>query len=459
MTEILLRVSNLSTHLGSPDRPVRVVEGVNLEIRRGKTFALLLEAARFTAEPNFGAVIFRRTSPQITSEGGLWDTAERIYPLLGAEGFAQKQWRFKSGAKVSFSHLQHEKDKFAWQGAQLPLIGLDELTHFTEGQFWYLLSRNRDPSGTVRPYVRATTNPDPDSWVAKLIEWWIDQDTGYAIPERSGVVRWMARVIDVVVWADSSEALEAEHPGCQPLSLTFIASSWQDNPLGLAADPGYMARLSNLPRVEAERLKSGNWKIRAAAGDYFGAADLPIIERGELPARRARIRWWDRAATKPSATNPDPDWTAGALLSADPDDGTIYVEDVDRFREGPGAVQARILKRAEEDGRNTVVGLYRDPAQAGKVEADLYIRLLAGYRVEIATEQTSKEVKAGPLSSYAQGAGPGMGRVRMVRGPWNDAFIAEAENFPKTAHDDQIDATSHAFNSMHTQGVQISFAV
>ena len=44
MTDTLLSVSNLTTHLGSPDRPVRVVEGVDLEIRRGETFALLGES-------------------------------------------------------------------------------------------------------------------------------------------------------------------------------------------------------------------------------------------------------------------------------------------------------------------------------------------------------------------------------------------------------------------------------
>ena len=44
MTDTLLSVSNLTTHLGNPDRPVRVVEGVDLEIRRGETFALLGES-------------------------------------------------------------------------------------------------------------------------------------------------------------------------------------------------------------------------------------------------------------------------------------------------------------------------------------------------------------------------------------------------------------------------------
>ncbi len=405
----------------------------------GKTFALLLEGARFSGEKDFGGVIFRRTSPQITAEGGLWDTAEQVYPLLGAEGFGRKEWRFPAGARLVFSHLQHDKDKFSWQGAQLPFIGLDELTHFTAGQFWYVVSRNRDPSGTVRPYIRCTTNPDPDSWVADLIAWWIDQDTGYAIPERSGLVRWFVRQNDQLHWADSREALLEQFPGSDPLSLTFIASSWKDNPLGMAADPGYMAKLSNLPKVEAERLKNGNWKVRAAAGDYFAYPDFDIIERAELPEQVRWWRFWDRAGTVPSDTNPDPDWTAGVLLGIDREN-IYYVADVQRFRARPSQVMERILAQAEADGYAVEIGLSQDPGQAGKFEIEQYMGALSGYTIRVEREKGNKETRATPVSSQA-----GQRRIKIVRGAWNDAYLNELVAFPKVAHDDQVDATSGAF--------------
>src|SRR5690606_25652328 len=82
-------------------------------------------------------------------------------------------WHFPSGALIKFSHLEHEQDIYNHQGGQYCLIIFDELTHFTRKQFIYLLSRNRSTCG-VRPYVRATCNPDPESFVAELIEWWID---------------------------------------------------------------------------------------------------------------------------------------------------------------------------------------------------------------------------------------------------------------------------------------------
>ena len=82
---------------------------------------------------------------------------------------------------------------YDWQGAQITLICFDELTHFSAHQFFYMVSRNRSTCG-VRPYIRATCNPDADSWVADLLAWWIDQETGLPIRERAGVVRYYIRI-------------------------------------------------------------------------------------------------------------------------------------------------------------------------------------------------------------------------------------------------------------------------
>src|SRR4029077_9839556 len=80
-----------------------------------------------------------------------------------------------------FSHLQLATSVYDWQGAQITLICFDELAHFTAHQFFYLLSRNRSTCG-IKPYIRATCNPDADSWVAEFLAWWIDPETGFPIP-------------------------------------------------------------------------------------------------------------------------------------------------------------------------------------------------------------------------------------------------------------------------------------
>src|ERR1700709_1584215 len=102
----------------------------------GKTWALLLEPLRHVGTPDFGAVIFRRNSKQVRNEGGLWDESAKLYPLVGAKPQESiLQWKFPSGAKLKFDHLEHEKNKYDWQGSQIPLIGFDELTHFSKSQF------------------------------------------------------------------------------------------------------------------------------------------------------------------------------------------------------------------------------------------------------------------------------------------------------------------------------------
>lgn len=218
----------------------------------GKSWALLCEGLRHRANRDFSAVIFRRNAVQVRNPGGLWDEAMRLYPLFQASPRQQLlDWRFPSGARVKFSHLERESDMLTWQGAQIPLICFDELTHFSRAQFFYLLSRNRSTCG-VAPYIRATCNPDADSWVAEFISWWIDEDSGLAIPARSSALRWMIRLGDSLVWADSREALIAAHGEDCAALLGFSEKAGAVISAGLNA-------LTVPAQMEAIRAKNENW--------------------------------------------------------------------------------------------------------------------------------------------------------------------------------------------------------
>ena len=100
---------------------------------------------------------------------------------------------------MRFAHLQHEQNKFDWQGSQIPLVCFDEVsTHFSQSQFLYMLSRNRSMSG-VRPYVRATTNPDAESWVKEFLAPWVD-DEHPDYPWPSGALRWFTQIDGKIMW-------------------------------------------------------------------------------------------------------------------------------------------------------------------------------------------------------------------------------------------------------------------
>ncbi len=193
----------------------------------------------------YEAVVFRRQSVDITGSGGLWSEAQKLYRPFGAQfragQYLDARWD-DTNSVIQFAHLNNEADVYNWQGKQLAFVGMDELTHFTEKQFWYIWTRLRSMCG-IRPYLRATCNPDPDSFVAKLIDWWIGED-GYPIPERDGVLRWFCRRGDDLQWFDSSEECQAylDSVGdrkAKPKSLTFIRSEMQDNAIGMAAQPDY----------------------------------------------------------------------------------------------------------------------------------------------------------------------------------------------------------------------------
>lgn len=249
----------------------------------GKTLGLLIEPLRHINNGNFGGVIFRRTSTMIRAEGGLWDSSNRLYSLIDSSRAKQStlEWFFDSGAKLKFSHLEYEKNKYDWQGSEIAFLGFDELTHFTKSMFFYLLSRNRSTCG-VKPYVRATCNPDPDSWVAEFIDWWIDKD-GYPIKEREGILRYFMTDNDKYIWGDSKEevvekgwyVLEdmVKKSGLNPdqfvKSVTFIGGSIYDNKKLMETDPGYLGNLMAQSEEEKSRLLRGNWKALKTDNDIY----------------------------------------------------------------------------------------------------------------------------------------------------------------------------------------------
>src|ERR1700730_4800374 len=98
----------------------------------GKWLGLILEPLRHVGRvANFTAVFFRRTTPQITNPGGLWDESQNFYPRVGGSPHLRAQeWRWPRGGKIKFSHLQLASTVYDWQGDQITLICFDAVIHF-----------------------------------------------------------------------------------------------------------------------------------------------------------------------------------------------------------------------------------------------------------------------------------------------------------------------------------------
>ena len=427
----------------------------------GKSFGLLMSALRYKNVPGFGCTIFRRNFNQIFSQGGLWDESMKIYQgIRGADPkFARGQWWFRNQnggivSKVTFAHIERDEDVHKWQGSQICEIGFDELTHFSEKTFFYMLSRNRSTCG-VEPFIRATCNPDADSWVAKFIEWWIDPDTGYPIPERSGKLRWFVRRDEILYWANTKQELwkqfdlKTPEEKAEPRSVTFIMSKLEDNQDLLKVNPGYMANLKAMSVIERERLLHGNWKIKAAAGlffkrsqvgDYLSFVPDDVIEW---------VRCWDLAATE-KTENGDPAFTSGVLMGKRKN-GRYIVADVVNKQMSASDVRQTIKHTAQQDiakYKRVKIRLPKDPGQAGKEQAESYIKFLAGFNVVTVAETGSKEARAEPMAAQWQA-----GNFDVLTGAWNEEYLQQLENFPDSKFKDMVDASANAFTELETKNV------
>lgn len=416
----------------------------------GKTWSLAVEPLRHLNNPNFGAVIFRRMRPQIILQGGLLDETRSLYAPFGPKfNNSDLFYTFPTGMRVTLDSMQYEKDVEQWQGAQIPLIEWDELTHFTEKQFFYMLSRNRSTCG-VKPYTRASCNPDPDSFVAKLIAWWINQDTGYAIPERGGVIRWFYRISDVMHWYDSREEAMYAHPEqaklAPPKSLTFIPSLLDDNQVLMQKDPGYKANLMALSEVDMQRLLAGNWKIRPTAGKIFNRAWFEIVDA--VPAGGEECRGWDFAATERKMAKADPDYTAGVKIRRV--NGIYYVMDCVAVQEGPTETDRLFVNTAQQDitiarqsGTEHYVRFEQEPGAAAIRDAMRLVGLLDGFDVAAVRSGSDKITRAKAFAAQAKA-----GNVKVLRGEWNEMWLHHMHGQPDLPHDDIMDGSSLAYNEL-----------
>jgi predicted phage terminase large subunit-like protein len=174
-----------------------------------------------------------------------------------------------------------------------------------------------------------------------------------------------------------------------------------------------------------------------ARREWFRVVEVP-------PACSRRVRAWDFAATPENARG-EGDYTVGALLGQYP--GGWVILDMIRQRVAGGAVAGLVKRVAEQDGRGVEVVVEQEPGATGKIAAAYLTRELAGWNVRTVAPQGDKVTRAMPLLAQAEA-----GNVAMLRAGWNAALLDELASFPGGAHDDQVDAASHAFNRLSSGG-------
>ncbi len=224
----------------------------------GQTVDALLFALRY---PRSKQLILRRTFSEL--DKSLIRTTLMLYPReLFTFNSSSHTGKFKNGSVIDFGYCAAENDVYQYQSAEYDIIRFDELTHFTEAQYIYLISRVRGANSYPKQ-IKSSTNPGGvgHSWVKR-------------------------RFVD-------KAARGEPFIGEDGMRRIFIPSLLDDNKFLMNGDPEYKNRLLALPEKEKRALLHGDWDI--FDGQYFSefSRKLHVIEPFEIPQGWRKYRTID----------------------------------------------------------------------------------------------------------------------------------------------------------------------
>jgi len=278
----------------------------------GKSEVLLLDACYDTANPNFSCVYIRKETKQLDKGGGLFDKASKIFPILGGkENRSKMYYSFPSGAKTEFDHIQNESKtevEKRFKGLEIPAMYIDEIDQFTFETFLIVMGSNRNSHG-IRNRIIGTCNPNPDSWLRTMLEWYIKED-GYIDMERNGKVRYFyvyGKSVNEIIWGNTkAEVYEraksyidtALSPSLRKVgiteddfikSFTFIRGELADNPQLLASDSNYLANIATGGAAEIARNLSGNWNVKISGDEMVSRVEMDrMFDEHRVAARTGK---------------------------------------------------------------------------------------------------------------------------------------------------------------------------
>ena len=228
----------------------------------GKSYGQMVDALLFALTyPKSKQLVLRRSFAEL--EKSLIRTSLSLYPKeIYSFNSSLHIGKFKNGSVIDFGYCATENDVYQYQSAEYDVIRFDELTHFTEVQYVYLLSRLRGANSYPKQ-IKSSTNPGGigHSWVK-------------------------ARFIDP---APHGEAFFGE----DGMRRIFIPSLLDDNRFLTEGDPEYKNRLLALPEREKKALLFGDWNI--FEGQYFSefSSEKHTISPFEIPESWRKYRTID----------------------------------------------------------------------------------------------------------------------------------------------------------------------
>ena len=201
------------------------------------------------------SLIFRREYKQLRA------LIEESRSLIGQKGRLNGQeliWRFHDQRLLEFGAVQHPGTEVGFQGRRHDLIGFDEIGHFLESQFRFLIGWLGTSMASQRCRVVTTGNPPTDAegeWIIQYWGPWLDPQHSY--PALPGELRWYATVDSKDQEREDGTPFVYKDELITPMSRTFIPSRVEDNPYLMAS--GYKTVLQNLPEPLRSKMLHGDF--------------------------------------------------------------------------------------------------------------------------------------------------------------------------------------------------------
>lgn len=375
--------------------------------------------------------------------------------LVRCRDLVKSEW-FQARWQITFKDDQDQKTYYenSRTGWQLSASVRAALTGYRGDRV-----RIDDPH-SVRGAESDAELAETDSWFTETLPTRVNRAADHPTDprlKRSGMVMIMQR-LSVRDLSAAALALEWEHL-CLPMRYEadhpHVASTPILRKLGIVdtRKEGDLLWPERFPDESVTKLEKA---LSLKGGRYAVAGQLqqrPVPRGGGMFAREHAhfvdvappgVRWcrgWDLAGTEGGGKA-----TAGVKVGEK--EGRIYIGDCAWGQKEPHGVEVMIKAAAKQDGKRCTQSLPQDPGQAGKAQKAALGKLLAGYDVHFSTESGDKADRAIPLSAQWEA-----GNVYLVRGDWNDPYLAEMGMFTPAAKGftDRVDATSRGYACILTR--------
>ncbi len=242
------------------------------------------------------SIIYRREYKQLQGAEGIIERSRALLGNTSARYNGQEMiWRDIPGDRMlEFGAAQHEKDVERYQGRAHDLKAFDELPHFSEPMYRYLIGWNRSTILGQRCRVVCTGNPPLSAegmWVIDRWAAWLD--SGHSNPAAPGELRWYAMIDDEDTEVEGPEPFEHKGEEIAPRSRTFIPAKLADNPF--LATSGYRSILQSMPEPIRSKLLFGDFGIgftdhrwQVIPSQWITAAQArweELYKQGQIPER------------------------------------------------------------------------------------------------------------------------------------------------------------------------------